>query len=372
MFLLFLYTGMMMEIRAERALKGRGAIANLSGRHEPLSRIGIDDGWDYDDPDLPPLRTTVTLEACRSALTYNRSPDLPFDRSINPYRGCEHGCIYCYARPSHANMGLSPGLDFESRLFAKPDIAYVLDRQIRKRGYRPAPIMLGANTDPYQPIEKQHRLTRKILEVLAACNHPVAIVTKSAMVLRDLDLLAPMAEKGLVSVAVSVTTLDSQLARQMEPRAASPHNRLRAIRGLSDAGVPTMVFAAPMIPFLNDAELENILAAGKDAGAVAASYILIRLPLELKDLFGDWLAEHVPGKSDHVLSLIRQLRGGDLNDADFGSRMKGRGELAGLLARRFRLACRKYDLSKAESSGIDLRTDFFRASPRAGDQLALF
>ncbi len=362
----------MIDVRTEHALKGRGAIANLSGRHEPLARVGIDDGWDYDDPDLPPLRTTVTLEACRSALTYNKSPDLPFDRSINPYRGCEHGCIYCYARPSHANMGLSPGLDFESRLFAKPDIAWVLEQQLRKPGYRPAPIMLGANTDPYQPVEKQHRLTRKILEVLDASHHPVAIVTKSAMVLRDLDILGPMAEKGLVSVAVSVTTLDRKLARQMEPRAATPDNRIRTIRELSAAGVPVMVFAAPMIPFLNDAELEAILAAGKDAGAVAASYTLIRLSQELKGLFGDWLREHVPGKSDHVLNLIRQLRGGELNDTGFGRRMTGSGELARLLSRRFNLACRKYGLSKAESSGIDLRTDLFRLSPRAGDQLALF
>ncbi len=362
----------MMDMRTESAIKGRGAIANPVGRYESLDRFGIDDGWQYDDTDLPPLRTTVTVEACRSALTYNTSPDLPFDRSINPYRGCEHGCIYCYARPSHANMGLSPGLDFESRLFAKPDIAYVLEQQLRRPGYRPAPIMLGANTDPYQPVEKQHRLTRRVLEVLAAWDHPVAIVTKSAMVLRDLDLLAPMAEKGLVSVAVSVTTLDRNLARTMEPRAATPDKRLHTIAELGRAGVPTMVFAAPMIPFLNDAELENILSAGKQAGAVAASYTLIRLPLELKDLFEDWLREHAPGKADHVLSLIRQIRGGNLNDAAFGRRMRGSGEIADLLAKRFDLACRKHGLNKAQSSGIELTTGLFQAPPRPGDQLALF
>ncbi len=362
----------MIDLTADIPLKGRGAVANPAGRHELLQRFDIDDGWNFADPDLPPLRTTVTLEACRSALTYNTSPDLPFDRSINPYRGCEHGCIYCYARPSHANMGLSPGLDFESRLFAKPDIAYVLEGQLRKPGYRAAPIMLGANTDPYQPVEKKHRLTRRILEVLAASDHPVAIVTKSAMVLRDLDLLEPMAEKGLVSVAVSVTTLDRDLARTMEPRAASPDKRLQTIRELNRAGVPTMVFAAPMIPCLNDAELEKILAEGQKAGAVAASYTVIRLPLELKALFEDWLRQHAPGKADHVLSLIRQLRGGNLNDATFGRRMKGSGEIAGLLARRFDLACRKHGLNKADSSGIKLDTGLFRVPTRAGDQMALF
>ncbi len=362
----------MFDIRTDIPLKGRGAIANSSGRFEHFSRVTVDDGWDHDDPDLPPLRTTVTLEACRSALTYNSSPDLPFDRSINPYRGCEHGCVYCFARPSHANMGLSPGLDFESKLFAKPDIAYVLEGQLRKPGYRARPIMLGANTDPYQPIEKKHRLTRRIVEVLADCNHPVAIVTKSAMVLRDLDLLAPMATKGLVTVAVSVTTLDRQLARTLEPRAATPDKRISTIRRLGLAGIPTMVFAAPMIPFLNDAELENILAAGKQAGAVAASYILLRLPLELKDLFEDWLRQHVPDKADHVLSLIRQNRGGDLNDASFGQRMTGHGPLATLLAKRFDLACRQQGLNKAKSGDIKLNTHLFRVPPRAGDQLALF
>jgi len=362
----------MIDAKADIPLKGRGAIANPGGRHEALSRVGVDDGWDYDDPDVPPLRTTITPEACRQALTFNRSPDLPFDRSINPYRGCEHGCIYCYARPSHANMGLSPGLDFESRLFAKPDIADVLERDLRKPGYRAAPIMLGANTDPYQPIEKQYRLSRQILQVLAACDHPVAIVTKSAMVLRDLDLLAPMARKGLVSVAVSVTTLDRTLSRQMEPRAATPGKRLQTIRQLSEAGVPTMVFAAPMIPFLNDAELEGIVGAGKDAGAVAASYTLIRLPLELKDLFADWLREHLPGKADHVLSLIRQNRAGGLNDPAFGRRMKGSGQLADVLAKRFRLTCRKHALNMKESDGLKLQTGLFRPPARAGDQMDLF
>ncbi len=363
---------MMIDLRADTPIKGRGAIANPGGRHESLERVGIDDGWDYDDPDPAPLRTTVTSETCRSAITYNSSPDLPFDRSINPYRGCEHGCIYCYARPSHANMGLSPGLDFESRLFAKPDIARALERQLRRPGYRPAPIMLGANTDPYQPIEKKYRLTRRILEVLAAWDHPVAIVSKSAMVLRDLDLLAPMARKNLVSVAVSMTTLDRTLSRTMEPRAATPDNRLQTIRALGRAGVPTMIFAAPMIPFLNDAELESIVAAGKEAGAVMASYTMIRLPLELKELFEGWLRQHVPGKADHVLSLIRQVRGGKLNDSTFAGRMKGGGEIAGMLARRFNLACRKHGLNKAGSGGLKLETGLFLPPARAGDQMNLF
>lgn len=359
----------MIEARTDKPLKGRGAVANRTGRHEPLERIGIDDGWFYDDPDLAPLRTTVTFETCRTALTFNGSPDLPFDRSVNPYRGCEHGCIYCYARPSHANLGLSPGLDFESRLFAKRPIAEVLKQQLRRPGYRPAPIMLGANTDPYQPIEKQHRLTRAILRVLAACDHPVAIVSKSALVLRDLDILTPMAEKGLVSVAISLTTLDRTLARRMEPRAASPENRLRAISALSQAGVPCMVFAAPMIPFLNDAELENILAAGKRAGALAAAYTLIRLPRELKELFSQWLRQHTPDKAGHVLSLIRQCRGGDLNQAAFGRRMTGGGEIARLLAQRFRLACRRHGL---DMTRIGLQSGLFRPPPGPGDQLDLF
>ncbi|NQU57441.1 MAG: PA0069 family radical SAM protein [Rhodospirillales bacterium] len=362
----------MIDILPDTPKKGRGAHANRTGRFEPRQRIAIDDGWVMGEDDLPPLRTTVSNEVCRTAITYNKSPDLPFDRSINPYRGCEHGCAYCYARPSHATMGLSPGLDFESKLFAKSNIAEALERDLRKPGYRAQGIMLGANTDPYQPIERAHRLTRQVLEVLAAYQHPVAIVTKSNLVLRDLDILGPMAEKGLASVAVSVTTLDRHLSRKLEPRAPTPDKRLQAIRDLSAAGIPVSVFASPMIPFLNDAELEAILEAGVEAGATSASYILVRLSLELKELFADWLELHAPGKKDHVLSLIRQNRGGDLNDTTFGARMTGNGPLAQLLSKRFHLACRHLSVRPASGSGLNLDCTDFKTPPRPGDQMALF
>lgn len=361
----------MIDVRSDRPLKGRGALDNKSGRHEPLQKIAIDDGWDLGEDDLPPLRTTVTYETCRSALTFNRSPDLPFDRSINPYRGCEHGCAYCYARPSHANMGLSPGLDFESRLFAKSNIHEALETELRKPSYRCRPIMLGANTDPYQPNERTHKLSRRVLEVLADYHHPVAIVTKSAMVVRDLDILGPMAEKGLASVAVSVTTLDRELSRKLEPRAPLPAKRLEAMKRLSDAGVPVTVFASPMIPFLNDAELDDILEAGAKAGATSAAYILLRLSLELKGLFADWLDIHAPGKKDHVLSLVRQSRGGELNDSTFHQRMTGSGPLAQLLAKRFHMACRKLGLDAANSNEFSLETGRFQKPLRAGDQMSL-
>jgi len=362
----------MIDIRPDLPLKGRGVPTNQSGRHEPLKRVAIDDGWDLDERDLPPLRTTITYETARKVITYNKSPDIPFDRSINPYRGCEHGCAYCYARPSHANMGLSPGLDFESRLFAKANIVDVLEQELRKPSYRCRTIMLGANTDPYQPIERTHKLSRKVLEVLAAHNHPVAIVTKSAMVVRDIDILGPMAEKGLASVAVSVTTLDRDLSRKLEPRAPTPEKRLWTISQLSQAGLPVSVFAAPMIPFLNDSELEAILEAGAKAGATSASYILLRLSLELKELFADWLEVHAPGKKDHVLSLLKQNRGGALSDSTFGARMTGLGPLAQLLSKRFNRACREFSVDPANSGELGLDCGRFRPPPKAGDQMALF
>lgn len=362
----------MIDVKPDIPLKGRGARANRTGRHEPLQRLAVDDGWELDDDAPSPLRTTVTVETCRTAMTFNKSPDLPFDRSVNPYRGCEHGCSYCYARPSHANMGFSPGLDFESRLFAKTNIAEVLEKQLRKPGYRCRPIMLGANTDPYQPIERSQKLSRQILEVLAACQHPVAIVSKSALVLRDLDILTPMAEKGLVSVAISVTTMDRGLSRRLEPRAAAPERRLETIRQLSQAGVPVTVFASPMIPFLNDAELDTILEAGAEAGATSAAYILLRLSLELKDLFTDWLDVHAPDKKAHVLSLVRQNRAGDLNDSTFGARMTGSGPLADLLAKRFHAACRKLGLDAANSNELSLDCGRFHAPLAPGDQMVLF
>jgi len=350
--------------------KGRGAVSNPTGRFEKEIRYAVDDGWDLAD-DLPPFRTTVTDEATRKIITTNDSPDIGFDRSINPYKGCEHGCIYCYARPTHAYLGLSPGLDFESRLFAKPNAARLLDEELRKPDYKPDVIVIGANTDPYQPIERERRITRSVLEVLSAFNHPAAIITKSALVVRDLDILASMAERRLVSVAVSVTTLDRELARKMEPRAATPPKRLEAIRRLSDAGVPVSVMAAPMIPFLNDAEMESILEAAAQAGAIDAGYVLVRLPHELKDLFSEWLETHWPGKAKHVLSLIRQARGGQLYTAEWGERMRGTGEYADLLAKRFRLACQRLGLNKGRARNAGLDCSRFRPPPRAGDQLTL-
>ncbi len=349
--------------------KGRGAIGNPTGRFEAERRYAIDDGWGSGDEEAPPLATTVTLDASRTVITRNASPDISFDRSINPYRGCEHGCIYCYARPSHAYLGLSPGLDFEARLFAKPDAARILERELGDPKYRCRVIALGTNTDPYQPIERRFRITRQILEVLAACSHPVGIVTKSALVLRDIDILAPMAERRLAKVFVSVTTLDRRLARRMEPRAAAPERRLETIRGLSQAGIPVGVMAAPMIPALNDAELERILEAAAQAGARSAGYVLLRLPHEIKDLFQEWLEAHEPLKAEHVMSLVRETRGGRLYDSTYGIRMRGTGPYAELLAKRFRRACKRLGLNLSEGS---LDTTRFRPPVRQGTQLSLF
>jgi DNA repair photolyase len=352
-------------------VKGRGAVTNPTGRFEAERRHLVDDGWDLNE-DAPPLRTTVTEEACRKIISTNTSPDIPFDQSINPYRGCEHGCVYCFARPTHAYLGLSPGLDFESRLFAKTGAAERLEAELRKPGYRCRTIMLGANTDPYQPIERERRVTRGILEVLAAANHPVAIATKSASVVRDIDILAPMAAKGLVSVGVSVTTLDKSLARTLEPRASTPEKRLGAIRRLRDSGIPASVMAAPMIPFVNDAEMEAILEAARDAGAGSASYILLRLPLELKDLFAEWLEAHVPERARRVLNQLRQCRDGTLYVADFSTRMRGTGAYAELLARRFAVACKRLGLGHGRAADFGLDASQFRPPPRAGDQFDLF
>ncbi len=352
-----------LESLPDRPRKGRGAVGNPTGRFERLTRHAVDDGWggwaggnggdaadegnggDEGEFRPPPLRTTVAVDSARRIITRNDSPDIGFDRSINPYRGCEHGCVYCFARPTHAWLGLSPGLDFETKLFAKPDAAALLTAELARPGYRCRPIAMGTNTDPYQPIEREHRITRAILEVLAAHDHPVSIVTKSALIVRDLDILAPMAERGLVSAAVSVTTLDRGLARRLEPRAASPARRLETIAALAGAGIPTAVMTAPVIPALNDHEIEAILEAAAAAGAVAAGWILLRLPLEIKDLFRDWLATHAPMKAERVLNLIRDARGGRLNDPEFGSRMSGSGPYAQLIARRFTLACERLGLN---------------------------
>ncbi|MFB2549507.1 PA0069 family radical SAM protein [Ensifer soli] len=357
-------SGMRMDTQRRR---GRGAALNMSGRFEPVSREGFDDGWALDE-ELPPLRTEVQVEKPRSIISRNDSPDLPFDRSVNPYRGCEHGCVYCFARPTHAFMGLSPGLDFESKLFAKPDAPRLLERELSRPGYVPRPIAIGTNTDPYQPIEKEWRLMRQILEVLKAADHPVMIVTKSAMVTRDLDLLAPMAEKGLARVGLSVTTLDRKLARAMEPRASTPARRLEAIRALADAGIPAAVLVSPVIPALNDHEIERILDSARAAGAGEASYVLLRLPLEISPLFRDWLLRHYPHRYRHVMELLRSMRGGKDYDAEFGKRMKGSGPYAWQIGRRFQMAARRLGFNAERTS---LRTDLFVPPGGFGVQLSL-
>ncbi|MGE5546748.1 MAG: PA0069 family radical SAM protein [Solirubrobacterales bacterium] len=347
----------------------RGAVSNASGRFERHTREDFADGWELAEDEPPPLKTEVAVDAARTIITRNTSPDIGFDRSINPYRGCEHGCIYCFARPTHAYLGLSPGLDFETRLFAKPDAPKLLEAELRQPRYRPAVIAIGTNTDPYQPIEREYRIMRGVLEVLAAFDHPVTITTKSHLVTRDIDILAPMATKGLANVSISVTTLDRDLCRTLEPRAATPAKRLDAIRQLAAAGIPTAVLVAPVIPFVTDHELERILEAAHAAGARQAAYILLRLPDEVKDLFGEWLDTHFPGKARHVMSLVAQARGGKAYDASWGRRFTGTGAHAELLANRFRLAFRRLGFSPR---GFALETDKFHRPPRQGDQLSLF
>ncbi|HEX6994530.1 MAG TPA: PA0069 family radical SAM protein [Gammaproteobacteria bacterium] len=353
----------------ERPRKGRGATLNLEGRFASCEHTRDDDGWGSLDEPLPPLETVVQPEAARSIVSRNDSPDLPFTQSINPYRGCEHGCVYCYARPSHAYVDLSPGLDFETKLFYKRDAAARLAETFRRRGYRPSPIMLGANTDAYQPIERELRVTRSILEVMRDFRHPVAIITKSALVLRDVDLLAELAADDLVQVTVSITTLDAEVKRTLEPRAAGPAARLRAVRELRSAGVPTGVMIAPVIPAITDHEIERIVAAAADAGAERAGYVMLRLPYEVKTLFRAWLEAHYPQRAAHVMSLVHEMRGGRDNDPRFGTRMRGEGAYAELIARRFRVACRRHGLPRAETR--TLRTDLFAPPARRGDQLDL-
>ncbi len=391
-----------------RLLRGRGAVSNAVGRYERHSRVLIDDGWssphqpkppaalplghqsgvaqdgsrpidlladDYhdgwcaDDDAPPPLRTEVILDATRSIIARNQSPDISFDRSINPYRGCEHGCIYCFARPTHAYLGMSPGVDFESRLFAKPNAAMLLAKELSAPGYVPKTIAIGTNTDPYQPIEKKMRIMRSVLEVLRDFKHPVGVVTKSPLVLRDADILSEMADMGLARVALSVTTLDRKLARAMEPRAGTPSRRLETIRALSQAGIPTSVMFAPVIPALNDGEMEAVLAAAQEAGARSAGYVLLRLPLEIKDLFREWLEVNRPDSAKHVMSLIRQMRNGKDYDAQWQTRMRGTGPYAQMIAKRFQMATKRLGLNKEHKP---LRIDRFKPPPRRGDQLALF
>jgi DNA repair photolyase len=353
--------------------KLRGALSQIQGRFEAEARSPFDDGWTPEEQAENAIATTVREERARSIIARNDSPDVPFEQSINPYRGCEHGCVYCYARPSHAYLELSPGLDFETKLFAKTNAVELLKDELSRPGYQVKPIAFGANTDCYQPIERRHRLMRGLLEVLAACEHPLTIVTKSALIERDLDLLAPMAAKDLVKAFVSITTLDAALARKLEPRAASPGRRIDAIRALARAGIPTGVLVAPVIPALTDKTLEAVLEAGAQAGARMAGWILLRLPNEVRPLFKEWLAAHYPQRADHVISIVRQSRGGRENDPRFGSRMSGSGNFAELIAKRFDLACRRFGLNREEDhmasrGGLDCT----RFVPPSSGQLKLF
>jgi DNA repair photolyase len=348
--------------------RGRGTVSNASGRYEPLARVAFDDGWQGLD-DLPPFKTTVTADATRKILARNDSPDISFDRSINPYRGCEHGCVYCFARPTHAYLGLSPGLDFESKLFMKPNAPELLERELSVPGYVPKTIAIGTNTDPYQPIERRYKIMRGILEVLERAGHPVGIVTKSNLVLRDLDILSRMAERNLVKVALSVTTLDVKLARVMEPRAPTPPRRLEALRQLTAAGVPTSAMLAPVIPAINDAEIERILEAVAAAGVRHAGYVLLRLPLEVRDLFREWLIENFPDRYRHVFKLIRDTRGGKDYDSTWGKRMTGAGPVAWMIGRRFEVACERLGFNKTRASTT---IEHFRPPRPAAEQLALF
>ena len=348
--------------------KGRGAQTNETGRFEAEKRESFDDGWESLS-ELEAFRTEITVEKPKTIITRNDSPDISFDRSINPYRGCEHGCVYCFARPTHAYMGLSPGLDFESRLFVKEGAADLLERELSAPSYQPKTIAIGTNTDPYQPIERSHRVMRSVLEVLERTNHPVGIVTKSALVVRDIDILSRMAKKGLAKVALSVTTLDRSLARLMEPRAATPDRRLETIRQLSDAGIPTAVMVAPIIPAINDPEIEAILARAHAMGAREAGYVMLRLPLEVEDLFGEWLLAHFPDKFRHVMSIVRAMRSGKAYDSTWGKRMTGSGPYAWMAGRRFEIACNKLGFNKQRTK---LRTDRFTPPMRSGQQLSLF
>ena len=350
-------------------LAGRGSSSNHAGRFEAFAVAAVDDGWEGDAEPLPVLRTEVRLEVPRSVITYNKSPDLPFDRSINPYRGCEHGCVYCFARPSYAYLGLSPGLDFETRLIARPDAPDVLRRELAAKRYNVAPIAIGTNTDPYQPIEKEHRIMRGLLQVLSDANHPVAIVTKGSLIERDIDILTDMARRGLVRVGISVTTLDAKLARLMEPRVPAPKRRLQVIHALSQAGIPVRVMASPMVPALTDPELEGILEAGRDAGARSASWIMLRLPREVSQLMQDWLVQHYPDRAGRIMARLREMHGGKEYDAQWHRRMRGEGPYAEIIQQRFKLAVKRLGLATLSPP---MRCDLFRPPKMESAQLDLF
>ncbi len=358
-----------MTNRNDKAIKGRGSASKPDARYLQHERERIDDGWDNSDPESK-LVTSVTPEKAKSIISTNNSPDIPFKQSINPYRGCEHGCVYCYARPAHAYVDLSPGLDFESRLFYKVNAAELLEKKLAEKNYQCSPIALGSNTDPYQPIEREYKVTRQIIEVLARYNHPLTIVTKSALVERDIDLLAPMAEKNLVSVYVSVTTLDTQLMQKMEPRATAPMRRLETLSHLHSAGIHTGMMFAPVIPFINDHEMETILERGAETGISSAGYVLLRLPHEIKELFMEWLQLHYPLKAEHVMSLVRQSRGGKEYDADYSQRLSGTGLFADMIRKRFRTTCKKLGLHVGERAELD--GSLFRPPVLRGQQYALF
>lgn len=352
-------------------LKNRGAFSNPEGRFEIHRREFYDDGWQFEEEEeLPPLETILYPENAKSIIAHNDSPDIGFDQSINPYRGCEHGCIYCYARPAHAYVNLSPGIDFETKIFHKVDAAKLLARELSKPSYRCRIIMVGANTDPYQPAESKLKITRSLLEVFDRFNHPLAIITKSSLIERDLDLLQALAKKHLVAVAISLTTLKIELKRTLEPRTSSPQARLRTMRRLSEAGIPVRVMAAPMIPMINDMELERILELSAQAGAMHAAYVLVRLPHEVKELFKEWLHNHYPDRAEHVISLIKQMRGGKEYDSTWGKRMSGQGEFASLLAHRFALACKRYGLNQKSSRGLD--TSSFSVPKEPSNQLDMW
>ncbi len=348
--------------------RGRGAISNQTGRFERQTHNPFDDGWSTIEDDAAPLETILMDDTAKTIITFNNSPDISFDRTVNPYRGCEHGCIYCFARPTHAWAGLSAGLDFESRLFRKANAPELLIKELSRPSYVPKPIALGMNTDAYQPVEREQRLTRRLLEILSAHNHPVTLLTKSALIQRDIDILAPMAEKGIARVGVSITTLDRKLARKMEPRAATPERRLETVRALSQAGVPVLVMTAPIIPGLNDHEIEALLDASAAHGASGAGYVVLRLPYEIKDLFHEWLAQHVPDRAARVINLTREMRGGKDYDAEWFQRGRGRGPMANLISQRFQKAAARNGLS---SQRLQLRTDLFHPRETPDGQFLL-
>ena len=353
----------------DQPIKGRGAVSNTEGRFESLRVERMHDGWDLLEelPSAP--QTTVTAETAKSIISRNDSPDIPYDQSINPYRGCEHGCVYCFARPTHSYLNLSPGLDFETKLFYKDNAAVLLEKELRKPGYQCSAINLGSSTDPYQPIEKKLMVTRSLLEVLARFQHPTTVLTKSALVERDIDLLAEMASKQLVSVAISITTMRDELKRTLEPRAASVAARFKAVRRLRDVGIPVFVLFAPVIPYVNDSELEQVIEAAAEAGAQGANYVFLRLPHELKEIFREWLQVHVPQRAEHVMSIVQQSRGGKDYDAAWGQRMRGQGVFADLIKQRFLLACRRHQLHNRAVWRLD--TTKFSVPPTSGDQMGL-